>query len=382
MEKWIDNDGIFKCIDLKKEQYDKLPIGIYDIGLNMSGWYLERLYDKFEFTYKIYNFHQDYLNYITNYYNITDGNLGVLFNGLKGSGKTVLAKLLCNQLNMPVIIMRSFNENNDDLINFIANINTDVILFYDEFEKTFSENDSTILKLMDGVYNSKARKIHILTTNQLYINNNLLNRPSRLRYLINFDSLETQIIEAYIKDNLNDLQYYDNVMELVKSLSDVSIDILKQIISEINLFGFKSFETYKDIFNIEFNRFEYEVICTEWFRSNNIKEELPNVIKQSLIFKEHINSSTTEDLDDLVEEDNNDDDNNKKLNLDYHFYSNSVSTPKSFYTLKPKDYICGGDIVYINHEKCLILVKSGNSYRYIHILNPYSSNAYNYDLIL
>ena len=24
---------------------------------------------------------------ITNYYNITDGNLGVLFNGLKGSGK-------------------------------------------------------------------------------------------------------------------------------------------------------------------------------------------------------------------------------------------------------------------------------------------------------
>lgn len=87
MEKWIDNDGIFKCIDLKKEQYDKLPIGIYDIGLNMSGWYLERLYDKFEFNYKIYNFHQNYLDCIINYYNSTDGNLGVLFNGLKGSGK-------------------------------------------------------------------------------------------------------------------------------------------------------------------------------------------------------------------------------------------------------------------------------------------------------
>lgn len=379
MEKWIDNNGIFKCIDLKKEQYDKLPLGIYDIGLSMSGWYLERLYDKFEFNYKIYNFHQDYLDYIINYYNSTDGNLGVLFNGLKGSGKTVLAKLLCNQLNMPVIIMRSFNENNDDLINFIANINTDVVLFYDEFEKTFSESDSTILKLMDGVYNSKARKIHILTTNQLFINNNLLNRPSRLRYLINFDSLETQIVEAYIKDNLNDLQYYDDVIELVKSLSDVSIDILKQIISEINLFGFKSFETYKDIFNIEFNRFEYEVVCSEWFRSNNIKEDLPKVVTQALSFKENVNPKTigdVEDLEDLEE------DNCEKTKYDYNFYFNSISTPKSFYTLKPKDYVCGGDIVYINHEKCSILVRSGNSYRYIHILNPYNSNVYNYDLIL
>lgn len=379
MEKWIDNNGIFKCIDLKKEQYDKLPLGVYDIGLSMSGWYLERLYDKFEFNYKIYNFHQDYLDYIINYYNSTDGNLGILFNGLKGSGKTVLAKLLCNQLNMPVIIMRSFNESNDDLINFIANINTDVVLFYDEFEKTFSESDSTILKLMDGVYNSKARKIHILTTNQLFINNNLLNRPSRLRYLINFDSLETQIVEAYIKDNLNDLQYYDDVMELVKSLSDVSIDILKQIISEINLFGFKSFETYKDIFNIEFNKFEYEVVCTEWFRSNNIKEDLPNVAKQALLFKENANSKTIGDVEDL---ENLEENNCEQTKYDYNFYFNSISTPKSFYTLKPKDYVCGGDIIYINHEKCSILVRSGNSYRYIHILNPYNSNVYNYDLIL
>ena len=150
MEKWIDNNGIFKCIDLQSGQYDKLPKGIYNIGLGMTGWFLEKMYDNFEFNFKIYNFHQNYLDYIINYYNSTDGNLGILFNGLKGSGKTILAKLLCNQLNMPVIIMKSFNDRNENLVEFISSINTDVVLFYDEFEKTFDEDDCTILKLMDG----------------------------------------------------------------------------------------------------------------------------------------------------------------------------------------------------------------------------------------
>ena len=74
---------------------------------------------------------------------------------------------------------------------------------------------NTILKLMDGVYKNSNRKLFILTTNKLYINNNLLNRPSRLRYLLEFDSLEPQVIEAYIKDNLKDMTYYDKVLENV-----------------------------------------------------------------------------------------------------------------------------------------------------------------------
>lgn len=96
MEKWINNDGVFKFIDLKKDQYDKLPVGVYNIELGMMGWFLERLYDKFEFNYKVYNFHQNYLDYIINYYNSTDGNLGILFNGLKGSGKRMLKEFKYN----------------------------------------------------------------------------------------------------------------------------------------------------------------------------------------------------------------------------------------------------------------------------------------------
>lgn len=293
----------------------------------------------------------------------------------------MLAKLLCNQLNMPVIIMKSFDDRNEQLVEFISSINTDVILFYDEFEKTFSEEDSTILKLMDGIYNPKSRKVHILTTNQLYINNNLLNRPSRLRYLINFNSLENKIVESYIKDNLNDMQYYDKILELVGSLSDISIDILKQIISEINLFGFDSFDKYKDIFNIEFNKYNYDIICTEWFSSGNIKEDLIKAQKQLLEFKNYIAVSDGEDDDD--NKDDNSENKPKKPKFDYYFYESDTSTSKSFYLLKQKDRLMGGDIIYINHESCMILVRDRRgSYRLLHILNPYSSNNQDYSLVL
>lgn len=378
MEKWIDNNNIFKCVDLQNTQYDKLPKGVYNIGLSKTGWFLEKLYDSFEFNFKIYNFHQNYLDYIINYYNNSNGNLGVLFNGLKGSGKTVLAKLLCNQLNLPVIVMKSFNDLNDTLVDFISSINTDVILFYDEFEKTFSDNDNTILTLMDGIYNPTSRKVHILTTNNLHINENLLNRPSRLRYVIDFDSLENKIIEAYIKDNLKDLQYYDKVLELVNSLSDVSIDILKQIISEINLFGFENFELFKNIFNIEFNNFHYNIITSEFFDSSNIKEDFNKVYDELLEYMKNNKIVSQISFGNIIDEQK---DANSSSN--YYFYKDIISLSKSFYSYKHNELLTGGQIIYINYEKCLILIKSKRDrYKMIAFLNPYNSNVRNYELLM
>lgn len=48
------------------------------------------------------------------------------------------------------------------MIEFLSGIEGDCILFLDEFEKNFSESDSTILQIMDGVYNSKYRKVFLL----------------------------------------------------------------------------------------------------------------------------------------------------------------------------------------------------------------------------
>lgn len=231
---------------------------------------------------------------------------------------------------------------------------------------------------MDGIYNPTSRKVHILTTNNLYINENLLNRPSRLRYVIDFDSLENKIIEAYIKDNLKDLQYYDKVLELVNSLSDVSIDILKQIISEINLFGFENFESFKNIFNIEFNRFHYSIVTSDYFDSSNIKEDFNKVYDELLEYMKSNKIVSQINFGNILDEQKD-----AKSSSNYYFYRDTMSLSKSFYSYKYNELLIGGQIIYINYEKCLILIKNNRDrYRIIALLNPYNSNVRNYELLM
>lgn len=82
-----------------------------------------------------------------------------------------------------------------DMINYLStNINFECIFFFDE--KEFKES-SVILSFMDGVYNSIHRKVFLLTTNKLDVNNTLIGRPSRIRYRKSFDSLsELQYVKV------------------------------------------------------------------------------------------------------------------------------------------------------------------------------------------
>jgi SpoVK/Ycf46/Vps4 family AAA+-type ATPase len=84
----------------------------------------------------------------------------------KGSGKTVCAKILANKMELPVIIIKTWGEANQSMIEYLGSFNFDCVLFFDEFEKQFEEKDSTVLQIMDGVYNNtESRKIFLLTTN-------------------------------------------------------------------------------------------------------------------------------------------------------------------------------------------------------------------------
>ncbi len=64
-------------------------------------------------------------------------NMGVLLNGVKGTGKSVTAKLICNELKnfLPIIIVDKAYEG---LPQFISKIQQEVIIFIDEFEKVFT----------------------------------------------------------------------------------------------------------------------------------------------------------------------------------------------------------------------------------------------------
>jgi hypothetical protein len=70
------------------EEFDKLENAIYKVGQdNFGRLYLSKSSDKFTFDYKLYGLETALVNRVIKTYNATPhGNLGVLLNGLKGTG--------------------------------------------------------------------------------------------------------------------------------------------------------------------------------------------------------------------------------------------------------------------------------------------------------
>ena len=82
--------------------------------------------------------------------------------------------------------------------------------------------------MIDGVYND-MRKLYILTTNKLSIDENLLGRPGRIRYIKEFSNLSARAVNDVIDDNLKDVSLKEEVLKVVDSLEISTIDILKAI---------------------------------------------------------------------------------------------------------------------------------------------------------
>ena len=254
---WIQNGSNYKRVEGNVSNVDTVPRGVYNIGLSMTGWYLERTADEFVFNYKVYGLQSKFMQHVLTAFKNTKGNFGILLNGTKGTGKSVTAKVLANKFNLPVIVVKSFGENNTQLIEFLASFNFDCVFFFDEFEKNFSDKDSSILQIMDGVYTSEYRRIFLLTTNETNINDNLISRPSRLRYIHEFGNLEPEITREYLNDTLNDKSHIEDIIDFVDTLQISTIDILKSIVEEINIFGFDKFMEDKSFFNIKTAAYTY-----------------------------------------------------------------------------------------------------------------------------
>lgn len=150
-------------------------------------------------------------------------NLGVIFNGLKGTGKTIAAKLLSNRMGLPVIVI---SKPIKGMLEFIQSLCFECIILIDEAEKTFKEEQEVLLKMIDGVYNSK-RKLYLLTTNKLTVDENLLGRPGRIRYIKEFGNLSTKAVNEVIDDNLSDPALKIDILKLVDTLEISTIDILR-----------------------------------------------------------------------------------------------------------------------------------------------------------
>ena len=240
-QKWINDGGILYPIPGYASLLTSPGNGIFRIYEHpqTKRLGLERIDDTFRFDFKIYDLDcEDILlkiikTWTSDLFRESNKNLGVIFNGIKGTGKTIAAKLLCNRIGLPVIVI---SKPVDGILEFIQSLHFESIVLIDEAEKTFREEQEVLLKMIDGVYNN-MRKLYILTTNKLSIDENLLGRPGRIRYIREFSNLSARAVNDVIDDNLKDVSLKEEILKLVDSLEISTIDILKVIIDECNIMG-------------------------------------------------------------------------------------------------------------------------------------------------
>lgn len=227
----------------KKEALDiqeKLPVGNYIIKKDeMSGQLFLEQIDRFEFKGKVYGDTIKRATRILNSFNDRPSSTGVMLTGEKGSGKTLLAKMLSIKgydQDIPTIVINQpwcgeqFNA-------FIQSIEQPVIVVFDEFEKVYDESDQELmLTLLDGVYPTK--KLFVLTCNDKWrVNQHMRNRPGRIFYSLEYKGLEADFIREYCEDNLKAKEHVEKIIGIAGTFGQFNFDMLKALVEEMNRYN-------------------------------------------------------------------------------------------------------------------------------------------------
>lgn len=237
MTRYIRNKNSFRVapqgtLDL----YESLPPGQYLLKDSMSGFYLEKIED-FSIPEKLYGPAERDSERILETFKQRKSSTGVLLDGQKGGGKTMLARVVCvkaaERYNIPTIVITQ-GFSGDDFSEFIQSIKEPAIILFDEFEKVYDAgSQEKLLSLLDGVYTT--RKLFILTSNYCNkINENLLNRPGRIFYHFQYKGIDQTFIQDYCEDALR-YQEYTKEIQLISNLFNAfTFDLLQAIVQEVN----------------------------------------------------------------------------------------------------------------------------------------------------
>jgi len=216
-----------------------LPVGNYIVKQDAFGNFFLDKVDNFIAPKKLYGDVLKNANRILNTYFDRTTSTGVMLAGEKGSGKTLLSKMIsviATEKDVPTILVNT-PYHGDEFNQFIQGIDQPCIILLDEFEKMYdSEQQESILTLLDGVFPSK--KLFILTCNDKWrIDQNMRNRPGRIYYMMDFKGLDISFIEEYCEDNLKNKEHISSVIKISTLFSEFNFDMLKALVEEMNRYN-------------------------------------------------------------------------------------------------------------------------------------------------
>lgn len=219
--------------------YDMLPAQTYYVRFQeFKGFFLEKRNDIEIGEDKIYGVHTEKVQKVLSAFTKVTRNLGVILSGDKGIGKSLFARCLCvsaAQMNIPTIIVDQYIPGID---SYIDKIEQEVLVLFDEFDKTFSEQkeQTSLLSLFDGY--SSGKKLFVITCNDhRKLNQFLINRPGRFHYHIRFQYPSPDEIREYLHDKVEP-QYHgeiDGIVRFSQRTNCINYDCLRAIAFELNM---------------------------------------------------------------------------------------------------------------------------------------------------
>ena len=230
--------------------YNLIAGNVY--ALKQDKWsstlYLEE--DKnFEFPSIYFDEDPNFINKTINTFNKTEKlTTGVLLSGLKGSGKTLMAKKIAVNSNLPIIVVDK-NVLATDIEQFFSRFMTTVCVIFDEIDKYWSTR--YLLGFLDGV-KPTGKKLVICTCNdEEEIDEYLNDRCSRIRYKKTFTGLNIGVIENVINNIINDekkakdaasyvfntlkVVSYDNIITFAEELKNYPDESFDDVIKDLNI---------------------------------------------------------------------------------------------------------------------------------------------------
>jgi SpoVK/Ycf46/Vps4 family AAA+-type ATPase len=182
------------------------------------------------------------------YNNSESGFTGVMLAGLKGAGKTIIAKEIANESGLPIINL-SNTLNPMYFVQLVKKLeDISVCFLFDELDKVYNEyNISAILQVLDGT-DTTGKHLIVFTCNEdRKISEYLKDRCSRIRYWKELDELDPSMIQMILEDVLEDKKEIKSLVDFINEHFNIkSFDNIMAFVKEVNAFPL---ETFEDLFS-------------------------------------------------------------------------------------------------------------------------------------